>query len=118
MNQEFYLDRTTLIIRLPAELDHHVADRLRVKADKFIEQQNIKTIVFDFAETSFMDSSGIGMLMGRYKSLSFIGGRVAAVRVSERVGKIFTMSGLYKIIDIYDKIPAELQSSFIKGGSL
>ena len=52
-----------------------------------------------------MDSSGIGMIMGRYKNIRFMGGTVIATHVSERIRRILTMSGIYKVIDIYEEEP-------------
>lgn len=80
MDNEFKVAGTCLIIQVPQELDHHNAAIIREKADRIIERQNIKDVVFDFAETSFMDSSGIGVIMGRYKTIKFLGGTVSAVR--------------------------------------
>ena len=54
-----------------------------------------------------MDSSGIGMIIGRYKNMRFMGGTVLAIRVSERMRRILTLSGIYKLIDIYEGMPQE-----------
>ena len=69
-----------MVIEVPKELDHHSAEYIREEADRILSERNIRSIVFDFAKTSFMDSSGIGMIMGRYKSIRFLGGKVIAVR--------------------------------------
>ena len=62
----------------------------------------IKNIVFDFKNIRFMDSSGIGVIIGRYKKISSEGGKVSVVNVNDRVKKIFNLSGMNKIINIYD----------------
>lgn len=90
----------TLIIRVPRELDHHAATEIKNKADNLIERNSVKRIVFDFKETEFMDSSGIGMIMGRYKLMHYMGGRVTACNLKDRVKKIFCMSGLETIVEL------------------
>ena len=57
-------------------------------------------MIFDFSETMFMDSSGIGVIIGRCKNLGYSGGDVSACHLNERVDKIFTVSGLKKIIQV------------------
>ena len=57
----------SLIIYIKDELDHHAVTYLRETSDRLIEAGNVKNIVFDFKDVSFMDSSGIGLIMGRYK---------------------------------------------------
>lgn len=98
---------TDLIIMVPPELDHHNAERIKRCADQMIQNRNIRRIVFDFRRTTFMDSSGIGMIMGRYKNMRFMGGAVIAIHVNERIRKILTLSGVYKVIDIYDGLPLQ-----------
>lgn len=109
MEQEFQIKGTTLTIRLPKEIDHHNAEEIRGEADRILQRKLIRVIVFDFRETEFMDSSGIGMIMGRYKNMRFMGGTVIAVHVSERMQRILTMSGIYKLIDIYEDMPEQMK---------
>ncbi len=97
-----------LIIRLNDELDHHNAIRIREKADKLIDRHNIKHIIFDFSGASFMDSAGIGVVMGRYRKVIFIGGKTAVANVNSSVDRIFRLSGLYKIIEKYDTVETAL----------
>lgn len=93
-----------LIIRLNEELDHHNALLIREKADKLIDRNNIKHIIFDFSGASFMDSAGIGVIMGRYRKVIFIGGKTAVANVNSSIDRIFKLSGLYKIIDKYETV--------------
>lgn len=98
---------TTLTIRLPREVDHHNAEEIRTASDQILQKKLIRRIVFDFSETDFMDSSGIGMIMGRYKNMRFMGGTVIAIHVNARMHRILTMSGIYKLIDLYDGEPQQ-----------
>ncbi|MEE1315170.1 MAG: anti-sigma factor antagonist [Faecalimonas sp.] len=100
---KYQVQENCLTIFVPNELDHHNAEELRVHADELIEQHQIKCVIFDFANTNFMDSSGIGVLMGRYKLIYLMGGEVWAVHVNERIKKIMLMSGVMKIIQIYEE---------------
>lgn len=95
---EFEVRNRTLIIHLKEDLDHHNAIWIREHADKILEQKNAINIIFDFNQVTFMDSSGIGVIMGRYKKVIFIGGKIAVTGVGDAVNRILTLSGLYKIM--------------------
>lgn len=97
-----------LVIRLQEELDHHNAIRIKDMADRLIDWHNIKHIIFDFSGAGFMDSAGIGVIMGRYRKVIFIGGKTAVANVNSTIDRIFRISGLYKIIEKYDTVEAAL----------
>ncbi len=99
---EFTIRKPTLLIRFHSDIDHHNAVQIRTKADRLIEKGDLKNIVFDFGEVHFMDSSGIGMIMGRYKQVIFQGGKIAACGVSNEVDRILKISGLYRVMDKYE----------------
>ena len=105
MEKIFVIKGTNLTIHMPKELDHHNAEEIKREADRLLGTRNIRSIIFDFEKTSFMDSSGIGMIMGRYKNIRFAGGPVLAVRVHERIRRILTLSGVSKYIDISEDLP-------------
>lgn len=96
----FQIVHKTLRIRVPQELDHHSAEDIRFQADRYITQKNINRVEFDFRDTEFMDSSGIGLIMGRYQNIRLLGGAVLATHVNERIYKILQLAGLTKVIDI------------------
>ena len=73
---KYQIEENCLTIFLPKELDHHQTEEIRREADRQIERNHVKYVIFDFGETSFMDSSGIGVMMGRYRKLSLTGGEV------------------------------------------
>lgn len=101
---EFEVLCNMLVIHVNGELDHHNSVFIREKADEIICQDGIMNIIFDFAKTEFMDSSGIGVIMGRYKKVSGFGGMVGVVNVRKNVEKILLYSGLNKIIRQYDSL--------------
>ena len=100
---KYQVQENCLTIYLPKEVDHHNAEEMRKNADTLIEKNNIKYVIFDFGMTDFMDSSGIGVIMGRYKIIRLIGGEVWAVHANARIKKILTMSGVTKIMQIYEE---------------
>lgn len=99
MKEMFETKGDTLYIMVGAELDHHNARSIGVDSDKYIYSNKAKNVVFDFQNTKFMDSSGIGVIMGRYKLVSGIGGTVRIKNINQTLERIFLLSGLYKIVE-------------------
>lgn len=100
MDELLEVKGSTLTVYVPEELDHHYAEQIRVESDRILARQNIRQIVFDFRRTAFMDSSGIGVIMGRYRNIGLLGGSVKAVNVGEQVERILRISGIYKVIAV------------------
>ena len=99
----YSLEHKNLLIDFMAtELDHHIASEVRETIDDILISKQVKNIIFNFKNINFMDSSGIGVIIGRYKKISSEGGKVFVVNVNPRVKKIFDLSGMNKIINIYD----------------
>ena len=67
-----------------------------------------KKVIFDFSRVVFMDSAGIGLILGRYKMTTSFGGKMELINVNEKVKKVFEMSGILKIIPIVEKYPKEI----------
>ncbi|MHB1316096.1 MAG: STAS domain-containing protein [Christensenellales bacterium] len=88
----------TLTVKLKGELDHHSADYVRVEVDRLIEDRTVTQLVFDLSGLSFMDSSGIGVLLGRYKKMQRRSGTVALKGAVRQIDKILSMAGLYSVI--------------------
>lgn len=102
MNSVF-LDRDkTLLVEITEEIDHHTTEKLRRKIDDDITRYMPRKVIFDFNKVSFMDSAGIGMIIGRYKMVNMIGGTVQMKNVKQSIKKIFQMSGVEKLIPIID----------------
>lgn len=100
---QYQVEENCLTIFLPKEVDHHNAELIRREADRVIEERHIKHVIFDFRDTNFMDSSGIGVIMGRYRRIFLLGGEVWAVHAGERMKKILNMSGVTKIMQVYEE---------------
>jgi len=91
-----------LVIQLPKEVDHHNCRNLKYETDLLLSEHYINKIVFDFSHTQFMDSSGIGVLLSRYKQMKANGGTTVACGVNRQVGRILTVGGISKIIHYFD----------------
>lgn len=100
MNITYKKEDKTLLMEITEEIDHHFAENIRREADNEITRYMPRKVVFDFSNVSFMDSAGIGMIIGRYKMMKMLGGSLEMKNVSKSVKKIFEMSGITKIIPI------------------
>lgn len=104
MNINYKENDKLLILEINEEIDHHMADKLRRDADYEIQRRNPKRVILDFDSVSFMDSAGIGMVIGRYKTATMIGAKMEMVNVKENIKRIFEMTGVLKIIPITNNI--------------
>lgn len=93
----------SLTLKITEELDHHTVEKIRRRADYEIERYIPRKVILDFNSVSFMDSAGIGLILGRYKNISILGGKLEVVNVSKQVIKILNMSGLTKLIEIKEE---------------
>ena len=89
----------TLVVKLSGELDQSCVPEIRDKIDKEISAHSINNLIMDFHGVSFMDSSGIGMLLGRFKLIKARGGKMLIIRTQPQVDKVIELSGLKKIIE-------------------
>ena len=87
-----------LIFKLQEDIDECSVQKIRRKLDNEIERYMPKEVIFDFNNVSFMDSAGIGLIIGRYKLATMLGGKVLVANMGQPVRKIFEMSGMQKII--------------------
>ena len=92
-----------LNLKMTEEIDHCMAEKVRNKADFEIQKYMPQKIVMDFDNVSFMDSAGIGMILGRYKTAKLVGGTLNLSNVNPTIKKVLEMSGVLKIIPIIDE---------------
>ena len=102
MEDEFKVIDNYLMIRMPKEIDHHHSVYISETADKYILDENVGNVVFDFERTSFMDSSGVGVIVGRYKKISCFGGKVFVINADNRIRRILSLCGLHNIVEIME----------------
>lgn len=96
------MERTnqTITVYLEGELDHCSAHGMRRLLDGCIHDSNIKHMIIDMQGISFMDSSGIGVILGRYKQMKDKGGTLSVRNMNKHVEKVFRLSGMNQVIDI------------------
>ena len=87
-----------LLLEFSGEMDHHGARNALKEFERIVDASLPKNLVLDLNKVTFMDSSGIGVVMGRYKQMSYVGGTVYVYGIGKNVDRIFQMSGLYKLV--------------------
>lgn len=105
---EFEHHKKALIVRLKGELDHHTAEQVKARMEEAIVSGACHNIILSLKQLSFMDSSGIGVILGRYKQLTAVGGRLVVCDMNQAVERLFQMSGLFKILTIEENERAAL----------
>ena len=100
MNSNYNEKDKLLTIEFTEEIDHHVVEKIRRKTDYEIERFIPRKTILDFNKVTFMDSSGIGMLIGRYKLIKMYGGTIEIKNANKSIKKIFEMCGIPKIIKV------------------
>lgn len=91
-----------LIIHMPAELDHHNCRNLRYETDLLLAENYVSKLIFDFSRTTFMDSSGIGILLNRYKQIKAGGGSVAFYGASPQIQRILKLGGILTLMPQFE----------------
>lgn len=92
------------MVSLIGELDHHNAVNIREEIDRRFSASGAKNMIFNLEHLQFMDSSGLGILIGRYKTVSAIGGKIAIVSPSVHTKRLIVLAGVHKIIPIYNTL--------------
>ena len=100
MESKFYEEDKLLIFKITDEIDDCNVQKIRRRADYEIERYMPRKVIFDFDSVTFMDSSGIGLLIGRYKFTNMLGGKLEVANLTQNVRKIFEMSGILKLIPV------------------
>ncbi len=102
MESKFYEKDKLLVLKITDEIDDHNVQNIRRKADYEMERHMPKRVVFDFNSVTFMDSAGIGLIIGRYKFANIIGAKLELSNLTKSVRRIFDMSGILKLIPTVD----------------
>lgn len=98
MESKYIEEDKLLIIKITDEIDECSVQKIRRKADYEIERYMPKRVIFDFDSVTFMDSAGIGLVIGRYKIANMLGGKLEIANLTQNVKKIFEMCGVLKLI--------------------
>ena len=100
METKFYKKDKVLIFKITEEIDDNSVQKIRRRADYEIERYMPKRVIFDFDSVSFMDSAGIGLIIGRYKFTNMLGGKLEVANLTPAVKRIFEMSGILRLIPV------------------
>ena len=100
MSVEIEIKGETMIAKLSGELDHHTATAIREEIDTSAELNMPSLLILDFEKLSFMDSSGIGLVLGRYRNLYKRGAEVKVVGVSPQIYKVMKLSGIERLMTL------------------
>jgi stage II sporulation protein AA (anti-sigma F factor antagonist) len=109
MYLKFEKESEKLVVYMMGELDHHSAEEVRSKIDDRLDRDEVNKLIMDFTNVTFMDSSGIGVVIGRYKKISLKKGTVCITNVNNSVKRVFDLSGMFKIIKLYDNVEQALK---------
>ncbi len=100
MELKFEQRTKSLTVYLPSEIDHHSAKSIREETDVWITKLKPEKVLLDFSSVRFMDSSGIGLILGRYNKVSLYGGKVIVECADERTLKLLRLAGVQKLVEI------------------
>ncbi len=93
-----------MVVRVAGEIDHHIANTLRNEIDRVLSKSGVINIAFDFSKVEFMDSSGIGVIMGRYKKVNSLGGKVIIFGMNSNIKRLIEMANLKSIAYIAHRL--------------
>ena len=99
-----------LIVKISGELDHHTAANVRMKIDNNLESMGFPNLIWDLSDMNFMDSSGIGVVIGRYKKVTEYRGKVALTSLKPNVRKVFELGGIFSLIKEYNNVNEAIQN--------
>ncbi len=100
MESKFYEEDKLIVFKITDEIDDHSVQMIRRRIDNEIERYMPKKIVFDFNSVTFMDSAGIGLIIGRYKFARMLGAKIELKNLGTSIRKIFEMSGILRLIPV------------------
>lgn len=93
-----------LVVKITGELDQHMAGKIRESVDRELNRTGAINVAFDFSSVTFMDSSGIGMILGRYKIAKALGGAIIVYGAGEVVRRLIRMSGIEEVVTVADSL--------------
>ena len=100
MEHHFTLSGTALTVHLPAELDHCSSQQLRQEIDRLIRVRNIRSILFDFGDTEFMDSSGIALILRSQQRMQLLDGSVVIRNIPAQAKRVLDAAGIGRLVSI------------------
>ncbi|MHB8171441.1 MAG: anti-sigma F factor antagonist [Thermincolia bacterium] len=110
MQLEFQHVNNTLIVRVSGELDLAVSESFRNEVEGALERQDVQNLILNLKEVSFIDSSGLGVILGRYKRITQVGGNMAIAEAEPQVRRILELSGILRIMGVFETETAALDA--------
>lgn len=104
MGYTIEIKKPNLVVHFYGELDHHITELTRLKIDQKYRENSLMNIILDLTQLTLMDSSGIGLIMGRYKNVIEKNGKIAIISSNVYIDRIIKMSGLLKIIKVFSNM--------------
>ncbi len=105
-----------LVMRIHGEIDHHAAEKIRRTLERELKRTGAINIALDFGRVTFMDSSGIGVIIGRYKTVQALGGQIILYDVSEQIMRLLEMAGVDNLVIISPNLHEGIK--VLNGGTL
>ncbi|OOB78128.1 MAG: anti-sigma F factor antagonist [Epulopiscium sp. Nuni2H_MBin003] len=102
MSIDTKVQNNILVVNLEGEIDHHTSTVIREEVDKIYNTSRLNHIIFNFEKVTFMDSSGVGLLIGRYRMVTMAGGKIGLVKVKSELDKVMNLSGVYKLMKRFE----------------
>ena len=113
MNKEMKLGmcNNTLVVKFYGDVDNLVCSSYKTKLETVINENKYKKVVMDFSNVSFIDSSGLGLILGRYNQLKKYNGNLYMTGVNKQIEKIFNIAGIWTIMNKYDSLDQVLKTA-------
>lgn len=99
MDVRFTREGNSLVVVIDGEIDHHTASRVRERIDSKFLMEPVKNMIIDMSRVTFMDSAGIGLILGRMSRVSCIGGKMTLRKPKPEIKRILKMSKIESIIE-------------------
>lgn len=110
MEAKLLCEKRAVLVKFDGEIDHHTSKLIREMIEKKLKSTNAINVLFDFSNVQFMDSSGIGMIVGRYKSVKTLNGKVVVFGQNFQVKRIIELSGIDRIVECVDSLDEALKN--------
>jgi len=104
MGKEFTSTKNALVVNLYGEIDQYAAAELKGRIDIEIGASSKKNLIINLKEVTLMDSSGIGLIVGRYKTVRAIGGKLVLCGAIQTIKRMIELSGIGKVIECYKDV--------------
>lgn len=111
MQIHYDMNKNQLLVVLDGEIDHHSSSQIRTEIDTAIYAHMPQILIFDFQNVTFMDSSGIGLIMGRYKILKPLGSDMILRQPSPHIAHMLHMAGMERLAKIQINTTEEVATS-------